>query len=333
MSLVASVIITSFHPSHCTSFNSSLGCFIFVQTSLVEMTLVDPLRERRGRIIRVKFDNNDQPMLAIFRAFNQYCQDLWDDPELLAAVGASVKNALGAATSLLLNLMPSLYSIVGDVKFPSLSNLSNTERHNLLLHGFRSFVRCIAGPSHPVLILLDDLQWVDPETLALISELITDSAMTSCLTVGCYRNNEVTGDHILLDALGQLISSTTPTWQISVENISLSDINDFLSDSCVVSPRLTLPLAREIYIKTQGSPMFMKQLVRSLCDENMLFYSPSEGRWQWDLASIRSMSIPDNAVDLLLERMSHYGLDVQRVLQIASLMGSRFIVASLTLFQ
>ena len=79
--------------------------------------------------------------------------------------------------------------------------------------------------------------------------------------------------------------------------------------------------------------MFMKQLVRSLCDENMLFYSSSEGRWQWDLAAIRSMSIPDNAVDLVLERMSHYGLDVQRVLQIASLMGSRFIVASLTLFQ
>ena len=280
----------------------------------------------------MKFDNNDQSMLAIFRAFNRYCQDLWDDPELLAAVGKSVKRALGPATTLLLAVMPSLYSIVGDVNFPSLANMSNTERHNLLLHGFKTFVRKISAPSHPVVLFFDDLQWANAETLALISALVTDRS-ESCLFVCCYRSDEVVGDHILLDALGRLASSGTPMWRISLGDISSDDINDFLSDACLISPRLTLPLAREIHKKTQGSPMFMRQLVRSLCDENMLFYSPSEGRWQWDIAAIRSKAIPDNAVGLVLDRMSHYGLDVQRVLQIASLMGSCFTAAALTLFQ
>lgn len=321
------------HPSIHRVAYFSRSIFNFVQTSLVEMALVNRLQQRRGRIVRVKFDNNDKSMLAIFRAFNQYCQDLWDDPELLAAVGASVKSALGPATSLLLNLMPSLYSIVGDVNFPSLLNLSNTERHNLLLHGFRSFVRSITAVSHPLVILFDDLQWVDPETLTLISELIMDTAMISCLFVVCYRSDEVIGDQILLDALGQLTSSATPTWQIHVDDITVEDINQLLSDSCLLSPRLTLPLSLEIHKKTQGSPMFVRQLLRSLCDEGVLHYSPSEGRWQWNIAAIRSMSVPDGAVGLVLERMSHYGFDIQRLLQIASLMGSRFTAASLTLFQ
>ena len=103
----------------------------------------------------------------------------------------------------------------------------------------------------------------------------------------------------LLGFLDQMAFSDTPVWKICVKNLIIDDISQLLGDSCLLSPRLTFPLACEIDKKTGGCPIFVKQLLKSLHDERLLFYFPSEGRWQWHIAAIRSKSVPDNAVALL----------------------------------
>jgi predicted ATPase len=293
----------------------------------------DPLRERRGRLIQIKFDKeNNQPMSSVFRALDQYCQDLQGDLDLLHEVGDAVKTALGSFSQILLSQMPNLFALVGEIS-TSLPSLDNKEKYHMLLSCLQSFVRVISAPSHPTVILFDDLQWADNETLDLMSKLVMDKETRSCLFVGCYRDNEVLTDHPLLEYLGQIALSGVPMWQIFQASIDRGSINKLLSDSLHLLPRITAPLAREMHKKSGGNPHFVKQLLQSLCDERLLQYSPSARRWQWDISAIRSKNVPDNAVALLLERMTQYGPDVQRVLQVAALMGRRFGASALKMFQ
>ena len=305
-----------------------------MQTSLVE-TLRSPLRERRGSLIQIKFDKEDtssQSLSSIFRALDQYCQDLQGDLDLLNEVGKSVRAALGSFGQILLSQMPNFSVLVGEISHPLLTN-DNKERYYLLLNCLQTFVRAISAPTHPTVIFFDDLQRADVESLDLINKLVKDAGTTSCLFVGCYRDNEVLADHPLLEYLSEISFAGVPMWQIFLERIERRPINELLSDTLHLLPRITAPLAREIHKKSGGNPNFAKQLLQSLHDERLLQYSPSARRWQWDLAAIRSKNIPDNAVALLLERMTQYGPGVQRMLQVAALMGRRFDASALKMFE
>lgn len=292
-----------------------------------------PLGEQRGKLIQIKFDREERQHLPmIFRAFDQYCQDLQEDDDLFNRVGKLARSALGPSRHILLSQMSNLAPLIGGMSAPP-QNTDDKGKYHLLVSGLRAFVGAISAPSHPVVILFDDLQWACSESLDLINKLVIHAEARSCLFVGCYRDNEIKSDHPLLEYLGEVTMAGIPLWHIPLKNIEFGDINEFLSDTLNLLPRITAPLAKELHKKTHGNPHFVKQLTKSLCDEQLLQYLPSARRWSWNISTVRSKDIPDNAVALVLERMTQYGHDVQRVLQIAALIGRRFDVASLQLFQ
>ena len=281
-------------------------------------------------MIEIKFDKKDnQSASTVFRAFDQYCRELQGDPDLFDEVGAAIKTALGSFSEILLGLMPNLSALLGEAS-STLPSIDNTEKYNLLLNCLQIFVRAIAAPTHPTVILFDDLQWANSEALDLMTKFIKDPETRSCLFVGCYRDNEVLIDHPLLEYMGEVAFAGVPMWQIFQESIAT---NELLSDTLHLLPRITAPLAREVHEKTGGNPHFAKQLLQSLYNQRLLQFSPSARRWQWDIGAIRSKDIPDNAIGLLLEGMTQYVSDVQRVLQVAALMGRRFDASALQMFQ
>ena len=283
-------------------------------------------------MVQIKFDKNNQSMPLIFRSLDQYCYELQGDLDLLAEVGDTVTTALGSASQILLSQMPNLSALVGEISSP-LPSLDSKEKYHLLLSCLQTFIRAISASSHPTVILFDDLQWADTEALDLFTTLVKDVETRSCLFVGCYRDNEVLADHPLLEHLGEITLVGMPIWQIFQGSMDKDATNELLSEALHLSPRITAPLASEIHKKTGGNPNFAKQLLQSFCDERLLQYSPSARRWHWDISAIRAKNVPDNAVAFLLERMAHYGPDVQQVLQVAALMGRRFDALALKAFQ
>ena len=270
-------------------------------------------------------------MTSIFRAFDHYCYDLQGDLGLLAEVGEAVKTALGTASNILRIQMPNLWALVGDSS--PLPNIENENKYHLLLLCLQEFIRAISAPSHPVVIFFDDLQWADSESLDLFTKIVKDAETSSCLFVGCYRDNEVLAAHPLPELLADITLAGVPMWHIFQGGMDKDALNEFVSETLHLLPRITAPLAREMYKKTGGNPNFAKQLLQSFCDERLLQYSPSARRWQWDTSVIRAKNVPDSAVSFLLERMSQYDSDVQQVLQVAALMGRRFDALALKTFQ
>jgi predicted ATPase len=299
--------------------------------------LREPLREKRGKLITIKFDSlaQEQPISAIFRGFDAYCDGLQqgDDYEVYQQTSNAVKTALGPSSRILQSQVPSLAGLMGDPA-PSLSlDLSNKEMFNSILYCLQVFVRAIAmSSSRPTVILFDDMQWADGESLDLIRGFVSDNSISPILFVGCYRGEEVQGDHPLLNFLGELSLSGVSTWNVFTESLVKENVNELLADTLHLSPRLTAPLAEEIYRKSRGNALFVRQLLMSLFDEHLLRYSPEARRWKWNLDAIRRKTIPDSAVGLVLERMKEYGARVQALLKVAALLGTRFDAATLKLF-
>ena len=52
--------------------------------------------------------------------------------------------------------------------------------------------------THPLVIFLDDLQWVDADTLKLVERITQDPERKPLLFLGAYRDNEVDAGHRLM---------------------------------------------------------------------------------------------------------------------------------------
>ena len=275
-------------------------------------------------------------MTEIMRGFDKYCLDLQngENLELFLQVSARVQNALGPLLQLLVAQMPSLAILAGGHQEHAQLEMDNAEMYNMLLYALQAFTRSIGTPSHPLVLLFDDLQWADKDTLALIRKIAADTDASACptLLVGCYREEAVQDDPAVFESLSELSQAVIPTWKIAMEPVGRSSVNELLVDTFRQPPRLTKDLAKEIYNKTQGNPMFIRQLLKSLCDEGLLGYSASERRWRWDIAKIRSKTIVDSAVELVLGRMKLYGAEVMWALKIAALIGIRFEASTMQLF-
>ena len=112
---------------------------------------------------------------------------------------------------------------------------------------------------------------------------------------------------------------------IPLANLDPDGVNAFISAVLRLNPRYTRPLADVLQRKTQGNPLFVRQLLRSLADDGLLIFSAISRRWTWDLEAIAAKPIANNAVSLTIDMMRRsYDQDVQDALRISALLGMSF---------
>ena len=248
----------------------------------------------------------------------------------MSEIGIALKEDLGPSIVVLKNLIPTLGNVIGG--WPATNTeTEGRETFNLILHCLKKVMNVIAQPSHPAIVLFDDLQWSDATSQEIIRMLVTDEASRAAMFIGCYRDNEVDANHPVAENVGAILMSLVPMASISLTNLDKENVNDLCSDVLYLSPRLTRPLAEALHSKTSGNPMFVRQLMRSLCDEGLLQYSASERRWRWDIDAIRSKAVADAAVDLLVAMMRSHSAEIRSLLRVASCLGFRFELTAITL--
>ena len=61
-----------------------------------------------------------------------------------------------------------------------------------------------ATREQPVVVVLDDVQWADSQSLALLKHLVSSTADCELLVLGTHRESELTRGHPLNQVLGDL---------------------------------------------------------------------------------------------------------------------------------
>src|SRR5258708_39785791 len=99
----------------------------------------------------------------------------------------------------MVNLVPGIELMIGQqLPVPELAPQEAQNRFEAVLRGF---LGAFARKEHPLVLFLDDLQWLDPATLRLLEQLVTDPNGHHLLLIGAYRDNEETSHHPLMRTL------------------------------------------------------------------------------------------------------------------------------------
>lgn len=184
----------------------------------------------------------------------------------------------------------------------------------------------------PIVLLIEDLQWADPQSLELLGYLTRARETEKFLICGTYRDEEVMPSLRLQEAgfEGSLHPLLTFIDQMKKGNY-LNQINlkrfDFENTaSLIVSMLGSTPvdqqLARNIFKLTQGNPLFTSEMVRALAEEGGLYHR--NGNWEVDYQKLKGLKIPKKVKDLLGERLGKLSHEALRILSIAAVIGKEF---------
>src|SRR5262249_54002963 len=173
---------------------------------------------------------------------------------------------------------------------------------------------------HPLVLFLDDLQWLDAATLDVFEHLATQPEVRNLLLVGAYRDNEVGPAHPLTHRLEVVRGSGGRVQEVVLGGIRPGDVARMAADALDVGLQEVDPLAQIIFEKTGGNPFFTIQFVGALADEGLLTYDPQAPAWRWDIDRVRARRVGDNVVDLMIERLSRLpAASLQALKQLACL--------------
>jgi predicted ATPase/signal transduction histidine kinase len=289
-----------------------------------------PIVRQRGYFIKGKFDqfNRDIPLSAFVQAFqNLMAQLSGESDHNLTRWKSKILDALGENGQVLINVIPELEQIIGQQPaVPKLSGSAAQNRFNLL---FSKFVRVFTTKDHPLVIFLDDLQWADSASLNLLKLLMNDSRIGCLLVLGAYRDNEVFPAHPLLLTLDDIKKQNSAIDTLTLIALDEKDITQLVADTLLCSLEVAKPLSKLVYQKTRGNPFFTTQFLKGLYEENYINFDHKVGYWQCNLAQIRQLSITDNVVEFMVERLRKLPNKTQNVLKLAACIGNRFDLETL----
>jgi PAS domain S-box-containing protein len=210
--------------------------------------------------------------------------------------------ALGQNAQLILNLIPELELIVG--KQPPVLPLPPQDSQNRFQRVMSQFLAVFARREQPLVLFLDDLQWVDLATMRLIEDLMTQDELKHLLLIGAYRDNEVGPAHPLSLTLEHLAKHGAPVQRIVLAALEQQDVRRLVCDTLRCDAERGHPLAMLVQEKTGGNPFFAIQFLTELSAERLLAFDGETLAWTFDLPSIRAKGFTDNVVDLVAAKLN-----------------------------
>ena len=286
----------------------------------------------RGFFIAGKFDKHesDIPYGTLAQAFQMLIrQILGKSQEEVDQWREALLEAIAPNGQLIVNLIPELELIIG--KQPVVPELPPKETQHRFQAVFRRFLGAFARKKHPLVIFLDDLQWLDGATLTLLENLVIQSDVQHLLIVGAYRDNEVSPSHPLMRTLDSIHHAGVVPNEIVLRPLPLKDVGQFIADSLRCEPASVKSLAQLVYRKTAGNPFFVIQFLAALVEEHLLEFDAHDALWKWDLAKIKTRGFTDNVVDLMISKLRQLPVATQDVLKLLACLGTKAEIATLAM--
>jgi transcriptional regulator with GAF, ATPase, and Fis domain/predicted ATPase len=281
------------------------------KSSIVNELQHTVVRER-GIFVSGKFEphERDIPLVPIVRALRDLVRSvlLSSDAELRRWRN-DIRAALGPNAQLIIDLVPDVKLIIGPQE--PVTDLPPHQAQARFQRTLQRLVAVFARPEQPLVLFVDDVQWLDRASLDLVRNLATHDEGMYLLIVGAYRANEVGPDHPLRETLAAI----RDVQELEVGPLRQEDVRALTSDALHHGPNETEPLAEVVYEKTAGNPFFVIHFLHELATDRCLVFDALTARWTWDLANIRAKGYTENVFELLAGKLDRLSLTAQDALR------------------
>ncbi|MGE5548424.1 MAG: AAA family ATPase [Solirubrobacterales bacterium] len=290
-----------------------------------------PLAEQAAFFVAGKCDQyrRNIPYFVLIQALRDLLQQVLALSEArISALRDKILLALEGNGAVISEVLPELRHIIGPQ--PDAPDLAPIEAQNRFNYTFVSFIQCFAAESHTLVLFLDDLQWADGPTLALLEMLCSDPRTRSLLIIGAYRSNEVDATHALVHTLEQVSRAGISVDSLELGPLPRQAVRGIVGDTLRRPHAEVEALADLLFEKTDGNPFFMGQALRQFHERGLITFDRSEGCWVWDLKRIRQLGICDNVADLMAAKLRDLPGATRDLLKLAACIGNEFSLGDLS---
>ncbi|MBF2037245.1 MAG: EAL domain-containing protein [Leptolyngbyaceae cyanobacterium T60_A2020_046] len=291
-----------------------------------------PIVRQRGYFIRGKFDqfHRNVPLSALVQAFRSLMgQLLSETDEDLARWRDRILDAVVGNGQILIDVIPELERIIGSQ--PPVPELSGTAAQNRFKLLFQQFIQVFTTADHPLVLFLDDLQWADLASLAVLKLLLQDADRGYLLVLGAYRDNEVDATHPLMQAIAEIREARVRVNTLTLAPLKPEDVTAWVADTLHCRPEMAQPLAELVYQKTGGNPFFATQFLRALHTDGWITFNARDRGWQCDIAQVKTQALTADIVAFMGGQLGKLPQPTQAMLQIAACIGNQFDLQTLAI--
>lgn len=217
--------------------------------------------------------------------------------------------------------LPYLLSLLGHAEFAAA--LQQMDPHIRQQRSFDVIKRLLVRESltQPVVLIFEDLQWLDEGTQAFLDSLRESLATAPILLLVNYRPE-----------YRHEWGSKTYYSQLRLDTLGLEDAKELLAAlldeaNWPVTAASLEPLKQLILEKTEGTPFFMEEMVRALFDLGVLVHSMGGISLTKPLDEVH---IPATVQGVLAGRIDQLGAAEKDLLQTAAVIGREFSLSLLT---
>jgi class 3 adenylate cyclase/tetratricopeptide (TPR) repeat protein len=215
--------------------------------------------------------------------------------------------------SLLKAALPVLYGLLDLSIDRGWRELDLTQRRRKIIDTFEMLLLALARIK-PVVLIVEDLQWIDAETQTILREILGKLVASRVLFILTYRPEYV-------DTWVRSDFCRTLTLRPLNQGAARTMLGQLLGD------RLALEQIKRLLVeRSGGNPLFIEESVRSLVEAGALGGSTGG---HWLAPDIRDITVPASVTAVLAARIDRLKPDLRGVLEVASVIGRRVPVALL----
>jgi tetratricopeptide (TPR) repeat protein len=201
-----------------------------------------------------------------------------------------------------------------------LAELEPDQRRQQIHVALRSVLKSLAADK-PLVLLLDDLHWIDPLSTDLMLFLTNLIAEAPILFVGARRWDEADSTD---ERLIKVQSMLRPAQVLRLHLDRLSEAEaDQLLGQLLADDSLPLEVRQFVLRRSEGNPFYIEEVARTLIEQNYL--RQRDGRWQLDLtANLQALPLPTTLGALIQSRVDTLPPELRHLLQCAAVLGGTF---------
>lgn len=166
----------------------------------------------------------------------------------------------------------------------------------------------------PLIVFLDDLQWVDKGTLNILAFMENQMEDSPVLFIGTYRPEEISEDHHLKGMMHRFVREDR------LNKLELKPL-DYENTKDTIKGQLGIQEVPEYFVdnihqKTQGNPFFIKETIRHMLEEGSI--DPSEDRYPKEDDDI---SISRSVQNMMKSRIDRLDSKTKKLVEYGGIIG------------
>lgn len=183
--------------------------------------------------------------------------------------------------------------------------------------------RSLCAGNFPLVLLLDDVQWCDRETLRWLHGIFQTRLSARLMIIATLRQEDYTLDH----PLRLLLHALARNGQLTEVSVSPLDEQDTIALASQIAMRELAPtLAQRIYRETEGNPLFVIETVRTnlLAPHKASFSTATGTSKRAAQGAAISATLPPTVQAVISARLAQLSPRACELVQIAAVIGREF---------